>query len=66
LNRATDRDWLRRHPAPSALLVGLVFGAFFAVLIGIADTHGWRFAWISGLAIGIVLFAPYVWWRLRH
>jgi len=66
LNRATNRDWLRRHPAPGALLVGLVFGAFFAVLIGIADTHGWRFAWISGLAIGIVLFAPYVWWRLRH
>ena len=47
-------------------MVGLVFGAFFAVLIGISDTHGWRFAWISGLAIGIVLFAPYVWWRLRH
>jgi hypothetical protein len=65
LTRATNRDWLRRHPAPSALFVGLVFGALFAVTIGVADTHGWRFAWVSGMAVGLVVFAPYVWWRLR-
>ena len=65
MNPATDRDWLRRHPALGAALIGLLFGALFALFIAAVDTHGFRFAAIAGVGIGLLLLAPYVWWKLR-
>jgi MFS family permease len=60
-----ERDWLHRHAAAGAVLVGVVFGLLFGAVIAAIDTHGWRFAFTVGPAIGLLVFAPYVWWKLR-
>ena len=65
MSRTPERDWLRRHPLTGALLVGGVFGLLVGAVIAVIDTHGWRFAFIVGPAIGLLMFAPYVWWKLR-